>query len=439
MSYGLAMAQVHSLYADGELIGRCGERVRHMAWIGAASLYFVASYPFQGVIYSWCGDSAQIAFVVLGGVSALATLSMQRRDVFPYRRATWVVTGGLTLTMLTTLAIYGNLTVVRELLLLVAVAAAVRAASAGETELLRAFVYVTVVAFIPAFLGTAMFYAHWIDWPSWSVEHLGLPDTNPLRIRQQSGDFDYYLPLWISVVPNAPARDQGFGLSFVRQSFLYTEPSALWYFVAGPFWIALADTRMPARRLCLAVLGIALLLSFSVFGILVTAAALTFAAAMALGGRLLVSFLAIGIVVALPFVPVNDWVQLLGSNKADELAFYTQNVTVFSDLTLLGHAASHKEQPLSYGFLAVLYRYGIVGFAANLCASAAILWASFRLLRDAATLGWRRFPLFVACFLSVALLVKGTAIVPTMAALSLAAALGVRQRRLDPVSRTRRS
>jgi hypothetical protein len=145
------------------------------------------------------------------------------------------------------------------------------------------------------------------------------------------------------------------------------------------------------------------------------------------------TFLTVAILLALPFIPLYDFVRVLGSNKADELSFYAQNVTVFKDLTLLGHAASQRDQPLSYGFLTVLYRYGIVGFAVNLCVSVAILWAAFRLLKDAATLGWRRFPLFIGCFVSVALLVKGTAIVPTMAALCLAAALGIRQAGLNPL------
>jgi hypothetical protein len=251
--------------------------------------------------------------------------------------------------------------------------------------------------------------------------------------RQHNQDFNYHLPLWVAVVPHAAAVEQGFGLSFTRQSFLYTEPSDVWYFMAGAFWIAVADTRMPARTLCLVVLGVALALSFSVFGILVTAVALMFAVGSALGGRLLMACVAAAILAGVTLVPLEDWVRLLGSNKADEFSFYTQNVTVFSDLTLLGHVASQKEQPLSYGFLTVLYRYGVVGFAVNVCVSAMILWAGFRLLNERAALGWRRFPLFIGCFVSVALLIKGTAIVPTMAALILGAALGFRQARLDPV------
>ncbi len=433
------MVEIRDLHRARALIGSTDATVRYLVWVGATAMYFVASYPFQGVLYSWCGDSVQIVYVVLGGVSALALLSLPRRGLAQYRRTQWVAVCALVLTMLVTLAIYGNLTVVRELLLLVVIATAVRVMSAGDTEPARALVYVMVAALIPAFFATALFYTHLIDWPSWNVEHLGLSDTNPLRSRQFKADFDYYLPLWVAVVPQGSAVEQGLGLSFVRQPFVFAEPSELWYFAAGPFWLAVADEKLPARALCLTVLGIALGLSFSVYGILVTLAGLMFAAAMAVGGRLFVFLIAASIVAALPFVPLYEWVSMLGSNKAEELSFYTQNVTVFSDLTLLGHVASQKEQPLSYGFLSVLYRYGVVGFAVNLCVSAAILWAGFRLLRNVSALGWQRFPLFIACFVSVALLVKGTTIVPSMAALSLGAALGFGQSRPDRALQAQRS
>ena len=409
--------------------------MRHLVWVGAAALYFVATYPFQGVLYSWCLDSAQVAFVVMGVVGALTLLSVQRGLVPQYRWSIGLAVCALGFAMLATLAAYANITVVRELLLLVVVTAAVRVSIAGDLDLARGFIYITVITLIPAMLVTVMFYAHWLDWPSWQVEHLGLPNTNPVMSRTINGDFEFYLPLWVAVIPHTQAADQGFGLNFVRQSFVFIEPSDLWYFVSGPFWIALADTRMPARTLCLSVLGIALALSFSVFGILVTLAALMFAGAMAIGGRLLLSLVAAITLVALPFIPLYEWIQLLGSNKADEVSFYVQNVTVLRDVTLLGHAASQSEQPLSYGFLTVIYRYGMVGLGVTLCVAAAILWVAFRLLGDAKTLGWRRYPLFIACFASVALLVKGTAIVPTMAALSVSAAIGIRQRRLNPLTR----
>jgi hypothetical protein len=420
------------------LTSRAVAPVRYRVWIAAVGLYFVASYPSQGVAYSWCGDAAQIVFVILGVVAALAILLLPRGDAMQYPKLIWIASGVLALTMLATLVAYANLTVVREFILLFVIAASVRMLASGELDLARAFIYVTVAALIASFLAVSMFYAHWLDWPSWSVERLGLAETNPLRTRQFNADFDFYLPLWMAVVPSPTTHgvtEQGFGLAFVRQSFVYIEPSDVWYAVAGWFGIALVDTKMPARTLCLVVLGLALALSFSVFGILVTVLAVVFAFAMAVGGRWLVAAAVLAILAILPFIPIYEWVQMIGSNKADELAFYVQNVTVLSDLTLLGHAASQKEQPISYGFLIVLYRYGMVGFAVMLCVSIAILWAAFRLLRDQAVLGWRRFPLFIACFTSVALLVKGGTIVPTMAALTLATALGIRQNRLDPLTR----
>jgi hypothetical protein len=432
------MAQIRDLYADEALIGRSSGRVHYLVWVGAAALYFVVSYPFQGVVYSWCGDFVQIAFVVACGVSAFALQAQRRGEPPQYSVAAKIAVGALALAMLVTLAAHGNPTVIREMLLLAVIAVAWRATIKANLEPVRALIYVTVAALVPAFVVSAMFYAHWIDWPTWSVDHLNLADSNPLKIRQNWGDFNYYLPLWVAVVPNAfDVADQGLGLSFIRQSFLYTEPSDVWFYGAGLFWIAVADVKMPARALCLVVLGIALALSFSVFGILVTAAALMLALAMALGGRGAVLLLAVATLAALPFVPLDKLVRLLGSNKADQINFYTQNLQVFGDLTWLGHGASPDEQPLSYGFLVILYRYGIVGFAVSLGVTAAIVWASIRLLSDAATLGWRRFPLFIACFVSVALLIKDTGIVPTMPAICLAAALGFRQARLHPLAKIR--
>jgi hypothetical protein len=413
--------------------------VPYRAWIGAAALYFVASYPYQGVLYSWCQDFAQVTFVILGVVAAVAFLSAQRGQLSQYRWSLGIAICALALTMLATLAAYGNLSVVRELLLLVVIATATRAMMLGDQRLVRAFIYLTVLALIPSYLATVMFYAHWLDWPSWGVEYLHLSDGNPLLLRHINGDADFYLPLWATVIWNVPAADQGFGLNFLRETFVYIEPTDVWYFVSAPFWIALADRRMPARTLCLVVLGAALALSFSMFGILVTSVAVMLAAAMALGGRLLLSLLVVTVLVVLRFIPLYNWVQLLGSNKADEIDFYVQNVTVLSDVTLLGHAASQQgDQQITYGFLTVIYRYGLVGFGVTLCVAIAILWAAFRLLGDAKVLGWRRYPLFIACFVSVAMLVKETTIVPTMAALSLAAGIGFRSRNLSPLMRSLR-
>src|SRR5438270_8466089 len=224
-SHGVAMAQVRNLYADPALIGLGASRLRHLVWIGAAALYFVVSYPYQGVLYTWCGQFAQAVFVVLCGVSTVALLSQRASEFWQYRIAAPLAITALALTMLVTLAAHGNLTVVRELLLLAVTALAFRATMAGDLAVVRALIYVSSAALVPAILVTGMFYANWIDWPTWSVDHLDLADSNPLKIRQEWADFDYYLPFWIAVVPHSwDVADQGFGLHLIRQSFLYMEP-----------------------------------------------------------------------------------------------------------------------------------------------------------------------------------------------------------------------
>jgi hypothetical protein len=353
------------------------------------------------------------------------------------RQPTVLVVCLLACSMLITLGLEHNPTVIRDLLLLGMLATLIfRARGSEMVQIVRALIHISAIALVPAMLVVALFYTGLIDWPSWHVDRLGLSSNNPLSIRAGLGNYDYYLPLWIALVPHVGVTDQGFGLQFVRQPFVYIEPTDTWLYTAGLFWLAVADSKLPARGICISILGLALALSFSVAGVLATVAAAMFCIAMAAGGGTLVMLLLGAVATLFALLPIDQMLALVGSNKADQFAYYATNVSVLSDLTVFGHSGSPDEQPLSYGLLIVLNRYGVIGAAVILGVIVAMSLACFRLLRDASALGWRRYPIFIACFVSLVMLTKYPGIVPAMPAICLGAALGLRLMRIDLLSRT---
>lgn len=410
---------------------------RWLVFIIALALYVTVSYPYQAVIFPWLGSTPQLTYAVLCSAGVLAiVLYGAKSPIVEYRRPTTIGLAVLTVAMLITLVVCRNPTVIRDLLLLLLLGLLLfRARGELTLRVLRWLTYVSVAALVPALIVVALFNAGLIDWSPWRVERLGLLPGNPLRVRADLADYEYYLPLWISMVPYSLLTDQGFGLNFVRQPLVFIEPTDTWLYTAGLFWLAVADTRMPGRRFCLAVMAIALAVSFSVAGIVATVLAGVMCVAIVVGGRPMILVAAVATLVLPMLVPVPDLLTLLGSNKADQFRFYSENVTVLNTLSVFGNPPLPDEQPLSYGLLIVLDRYGIVGAAALVGVIVAIACIAFRLLADVETLGSRRFPLFIASFVSLAMLVKYPGIIPAMPVLCMAAGLSMRQLCKDPLSR----
>jgi hypothetical protein len=61
--------------------------------------------------------------------------------------------------------------------------------------------------------------------------------------------------------------------------------------------------------------------------------------------------------------------------------------------------------------------------------------ASYQLLLDKARLGWRRYPLFIACFVPLVLLTKYPGIVPVVPTICLAVGLSMQLERTSPFHR----
>jgi hypothetical protein len=408
------------------------------AWVVAAILYVTISYPYQAIVLRVAGPYPQVAYALLCLFGATLMFWYWRPpSAIEYRRPALIALLVLTAAMLVTLVVRRNPTVIRDLLLLsLIVAVWFRARGAAMLQLMRTLVYLSVLVFVPAMIAVSLFNAGLLDWPSWSVERFGLSADNPLAIRAAGGDARYYLPLSLGIVPHDIATDQGFGLRFVRQPLVFIEPTGLWLYSVGLFWYTIADVRMPGRIACLVILGIALLVSFSVAGILATLAAIMFCMAFAAGGRPLVFALAGAALLLLALVPIPTLLTLVAFDKAEQFEFYSENLTVLSRLSPFGNSPGDTEEVQSYGLLVVLDRYGIVGAGVIVAIIALMAIVSFRILRDRATLGWRRFPLFIGCFVTLAMLFKYPGIVPAAPAICLAAALSLRHVRVAPLSRS---
>lgn len=428
------MAQIRNLFDHSALSAVAPQSSRVLALVTAVLLYVAVTYPFQPVVFLLLGASPQVVYALLCLAGVVAS-SAYRRPTFAmeHKLGAQLVVAVLTCSMLLTLVRYQNPTVIRELLVLAFIVMLVfRAHGAATLRIIRLLVYISVVALVPALVIVALFHAGLIDWPTWAVGRLGLAPGSPVINRQISGDANYYLPLWLALVPDMAATDQGFGLHFTRQPLIYMEPTDTWYFTGGLFWFAVADRNLAARGFCLTIMAIALAVSFSVAGVIATILGAVICLALTFGGRKAVYLIIAAGALLLVTVPLDHLVAIVGGNKAGEFEHYKANVEVLSHVTLFGNPATGDDQPLSYGALTVLYRYGVLGAAVLLAVVSAMAVVTFAVLQDQARLGWRRFPLFLGCFVSLAGATKFPSIVPAMPAILLAGTLSLRQGRTDP-------
>ncbi len=405
-----------------------------LTWATAIVIYLVMSYPYHAIVLTGIDVFPQAIYAGLC-LLGFALFFVHRHSPLPveYSRITWLFVVGLLFVMSMTLLTTRNPTVVRELLLLgLALLLLLRVRGVDCLMVMRALVYVSVIVLLPAMIIVAMFYAGFIDGPTWRVERLGLGETNPLMIRGTIGSAEYYLPWFLAFVPHMASFDQGFGLVFVRQPLVYIEPTDTWLYSAGLLWFAVADRTMPLRILCIAVLGLALAVSYSVAGILATVGAALVCVGVYVGGRTLVLAIVGGIAMLFSVLPLDFLLSLIAENKANQLEFYTDNLKVLSNPTLFGSADFAERQDVNYGMLSVIDRYGLVGFGFAVLALIAFALMAFHLLNDKENLGWKRFPLFVGSAVSLAMTAKYPGIVPAMPIMSLAAALSFRQFQMSP-------
>lgn len=429
----MAAVQIRDLFDPQALSASEASGLTVPVWVTAGLFYLVSTYPFQPVVFPWLGPWPQATYVVLC-LAGIATMFCFGGAGFggEYRKRSIIAIALLLGTMTVTLVRYKNPTVVRDMLLLAFIVVLFfRTRGTANLRIIRALTYICVAFLVPAMIVVSMFNAGLLDEPSWSVDRMGFAPGNPLLNRQTWADGEFFLPWSVAVVVRLPVIDQGFGLHFTRQPLVFIEPTDTWYYTAALFWFAVTDVKMAARGFCLVILGIALIVSFSVAGILGTVGAGLICGAMRVGGRKLVLLLIVGVGLLISSVPLDHLIALLGSNKADQFHYYKENVTVFSTLSLFGNPAS-DDQVKSYGALVVLYRYGVIGAAVMLVVVLGIAAAAFSLLSDRAVLGWRRIPLFVGSFVSLVVLIKYPGIIPVMPALCLAGTLSYRQTRLDP-------
>jgi hypothetical protein len=404
-----------------------------LSWSLALVVYVVVSYPYHAVLLTTFGGYPQAVYIALCGFGLLL-LFAHRRTAMPveYSRVTGLVIAAFVGVMALSYLHTRNPTVIRELLLLgIVILVFLRIRGVDALMVLRALVYIAVIFLLPALVVVALFYSGAIDWPNWRVERLGLAPSNPVLVRGLIGNFEYYLPMWLAFVPHGSQIDHGFGLVFVRQPLVYIEPTDTWLYCAGLFWLAVADERMALRRLCIAVLGVTLAVSFSAAGVLATMGSVLICIGVYFGGRTLMLAVLGGFAVLVSLVPLEVLLGFVAENKAAQLEFYSENIQVLTEPTMFGNADFTK-QGANYGLLTVLDRYGMVGLGYLLIALAVFAATAFHLLNDRQNLGWRRFPLFIGSAVTLAMTAKYPGLVPAMPALCLAATLSFRQYLRNP-------
>ncbi len=256
---------------------------------------------------------------------------------------------------------------------------------------------VIVIAFFSGLIGER----------GWLVSRLSISKTNPVYARQKAGDSNYYMPLYLAVIP-IPGDYQDSG-SFTRQPFIFTEPTYTWAYLA-PLWFLIYSDKVFRRRiLCLSAIGGALLFSSAVLGMLSALVALYLVLLSKMirkrAGVLLLGVLAV-LVLALYYKPV---LESVAPDKLSQVAYFSERINISDfDIAPFGVNVGGGDEPITYGSLDVLVRYGYVGAIAYVLWSVTIFMWSFRLMGHQRLLGNRLSPrlAFAAVTMSLLMAVK---------------------------------
>jgi hypothetical protein len=251
------------------------------------------------------------------------------------------------------------------------------------------------------------FFSGLIGERGWLVSGLSISKTNPVYARQKAGDSNYYMPLYLAVIP-IPGDYQESG-SFTRQPFIFTEPTYTWAYLA-PLWFLIYSDKVFRRRiLCLSAIGGALLFSSAVLGMLSALVALYLVLLSKMirkrAGVLLLGVLAV-LVLALYYKPV---LESVAPDKLSQVAYFSERINISDfDIAPFGVNVGGGDEPITYGSLDVLVRYGYVGAIAYVLWSVTIFMWSFRLMGHQRLLGNRLSPrlAFAAVTMSLLMAVK---------------------------------
>ncbi len=240
-------------------------------------------------------------------------------------------------------------------------------------RVLRTYIFVNSIFLALSITLLTLYYIGIFDLYFWDVSKLEyINSSNPAVIRDDPYSYSYRMPYYLLVIPFLPLNEQEvviFAVKYLRQPLLYTEPAYTWLYTLGILFFSFGDKKMPYRRFILLVLGIALLVSFSVQGV----------ASMIVGMFLiyifynfklirahyiLFSLLTLILVLGGIYFDLHEYIIFnISSSKYDQYSALKDTFAIFEIVKmapLLG--TDELIGPEVYGSAAIIFRYGLIGF-----------------------------------------------------------------------------
>lgn len=221
---------------------------------------------------------------------------------------------------------------------------------------------IIAIAFIPVILINLEI----IDMLSWHVMDLQwLNLKNTIFAKQASGDHEYFMPLYLTVIPfDLNVHEIMSGITFNRQPLIFTEWTYTWYFLAPITLYTFGREGMRYKKFTITLFLLALAMGLSVWGIIISLASIIFAKILRLMGSKALLLIIFSITLILGAFNAEDFLEILGGNKLDQYLYFSETIDLKEHLSLSGAfgdpravIGGHK----SYGSLYILVSYGVIG------------------------------------------------------------------------------
>lgn len=240
-------------------------------------------------------------------------------------------------------------------------------------NIIRKYVLLNSVFLLIAIITTLAFY--FIGFDDWEVSKLLMVSENsPVYVRNEWGDFHYFMPLYLTLITvSDTVAEIAFGITFERMPLLYIEPSSLWVYTLGLFFYAFGDHKLPFRPLVLSIFLVALVVSLSVYGVLVLfCVCLFYLYSRSSFLRRNYNIALLMVVSSMVFVYFNPFLLegillIIGGNKYEQYLYFADKIDLKQAFTLFGVGEGESTEHRNYGVLGVFVRYGLFGAVVYMC------------------------------------------------------------------------
>lgn len=240
---------------------------------------------------------------------------------------------------------------------------------------------IITIAFIPVILINLEI----IDILSWHVLDLQwLSLKNTIFAKQASGDHEYFMPLYLAVIPlDLNVHEIMSGIAFNRQPLIFTEWTYTWYFLAPITLYTFGRGGMRYKKFTITLFLLALVMGLSVWGLIISLASIIFSKILRMMKSKALPIIILSITLLFGVFNAQDFLEILGGNKLDQYWYFSETIDLDAHLSLSGVAGDPRviiDGHKSYGSLYILISYGIIGATLYLSMVMIYLMAIFNVL-----------------------------------------------------------